>query len=71
MVLHDCASAISIDPKSSKAFYRSALALNALEKWEEAIDACKICLGFDEGNTAVRAQLKRAEDGKLRTAPTE
>ncbi|KAJ7237229.1 hypothetical protein B0H12DRAFT_1204437 [Mycena haematopus] len=36
----NCSKALTLNPKSSKAFYRSALALVALERAEEAFDCC-------------------------------
>ncbi|KAF5363738.1 hypothetical protein D9756_000603 [Leucocoprinus leucothites] len=53
-VLRDCSKAISNNEKCSKAYYRSALALLALERVDEAIDCCKRCLAFDHDNTGVR-----------------
>ncbi|CAK5262761.1 unnamed protein product, partial [Mycena citricolor] len=38
-VLRDCSKAITLNARSSKAYYRSALALVALDRAEEAIDA--------------------------------
>ncbi|TFK94731.1 40S ribosomal protein S7 [Polyporus arcularius HHB13444] len=71
-VLRDCSKAISINPQSSKAYYRSALALVALERYEEALDCCDRCLQFDQGNKGVRAvrekaaKLKEEKDRKER-----
>lgn len=60
-VLRDCANALSKNFKCSKAWYRSALALNALERYEEAIDCCKRCLAYDPENASVKAALAKAE----------
>ncbi|KAI0677475.1 40S ribosomal protein S7 [Trametes maxima] len=71
-VLRDCSKAIGVNPKSSKAFYRSAMALIALERYDEALDCCDRCLDFDKGNKAVQAtrdkaaKLKEAKDRKER-----
>ncbi|KAJ4472153.1 40S ribosomal protein S7 [Lentinula aciculospora] len=65
-VLRDCSKALSSNPKSSKAYYRSAMALIALERLEEAIDCCARCLEFDKHNNGVQDVLKRAT--KLKAA---
>ena len=62
-VLRDCSIAITINNKSSKAYYRSALALVALERYEEAVDSCSRCLGFDSTNRPVLSLKEKA--GKL------
>ncbi|KAI9000943.1 40S ribosomal protein S7 [Trametes punicea] len=59
-VLRDCSKAIGINPKSSKAYYRSALALIALERYDEALDCCDRCLQFDKDNKAVQATREKA-----------
>ncbi|KAF8528683.1 hypothetical protein JB92DRAFT_2862117 [Gautieria morchelliformis] len=64
-VLRDCSKAISLNAQSSKAHYRSAMALLALERFEEAQDCCTRCLDFDPTNTSVRQLLDRAQKGKL------
>jgi tetratricopeptide (TPR) repeat protein len=64
-VLRDCSKVISINPRSSKAHYRSAIALLSLERYEEALDCCTRCLDFDPSNTSVRQLLDRAQKGKL------
>jgi len=63
-VLKDCSKAIMTNPRSSKAHYRSALALMALERFDEAIDCCDRCLQFDEKNKDVRALRQKAENQK-------
>ncbi len=60
-VLKDCSRAITLNPKSSKAFYRSASALVALDRPEEAVDACVRCLSFDPNNAGVKILKHRAE----------
>ena len=62
-VLRDCSVAITMNAKSSKAYYRSALALVALERYEEAVDSCARCLGFDPTNQPVFSLKEKA--GKL------
>jgi tetratricopeptide (TPR) repeat protein len=59
-VLRDCSKALSLNTKSSKAFYRSALALVALERYEEAIDCCTRCLQYDADNNSVQKVLEKA-----------
>ncbi|KAL1944214.1 hypothetical protein VTO73DRAFT_3399 [Trametes versicolor] len=71
-VLRDCSKAIGINPKASKAYYRSALALIALERYDDALDCCDHCLQFDKDNKTVQAarekaaKLKEAKDRKER-----
>jgi tetratricopeptide (TPR) repeat protein len=50
----DCGSAIKINPKNIKAYYRSAKALLALDKIVEADDACARGLALDLENKALR-----------------
>ncbi|KAI0719481.1 40S ribosomal protein S7 [Cerioporus squamosus] len=59
-VLRDCSRAISINSQSSKAYYRSALALVALERYDEALDCCDRCLQFDKDNKGVQAVREKA-----------
>ncbi|KDQ14328.1 hypothetical protein BOTBODRAFT_32794 [Botryobasidium botryosum FD-172 SS1] len=65
-VLRDCSSVLSQNGRSSKALYRSALALKALGRLEEAVDSCERCLAFDTDNKAVRELL-----GRLKVARDE
>ncbi|ORY63073.1 uncharacterized protein BCR38DRAFT_435806 [Pseudomassariella vexata] len=51
----DCASALRINPRNIKAFYRSAKALLAVNRIEEADDACARGLAINENNAALRA----------------
>ncbi|KZT12778.1 40S ribosomal protein S7 [Laetiporus sulphureus 93-53] len=64
-VLKDCSRAILTNPKSSKAHYRSALALIQLERYDEAIDCCDRCLCFDKDNKDVRTLRERARQEKM------
>ncbi|KAG5645754.1 hypothetical protein DXG03_005291 [Asterophora parasitica] len=59
-VLRDCSKALTLNPKSSKAFYRSASALVALDRVEEALDCCDRCLAFDVENKGVLQLRERA-----------
>lgn len=52
-------------PRSSKAFYRSALALLALDRPDEALDSCQRCLAFDANNSVVKTLRDRASKAKL------
>ena len=58
-MLRDCSKALSINPKSSKAFYRSATALVSLGRYDEAEDCCSRCLSYDPNNAAVKAIQQR------------
>lgn len=63
-VLKDCAEAISLNPKASKAYYRSARALFTLDRYVQAVDCCMRCLEFDPENTGVlslRDQASKAQ----------
>ena len=51
----DCAGALKLNPNNVKAFYRSARALLALNKVEQARDACARGLAADEKNAALSA----------------
>lgn len=64
MVLKDCSKALSISPRSSKALYRSATALLALDRLEEALDCCDRCLVSDPRNQAVQSLRSRAQNAK-------
>ncbi|KAI1853214.1 hypothetical protein JX265_000287 [Neoarthrinium moseri] len=51
----DGAAALRLNPKNIKAYYRSAKALLAVDRIEEADDACARGLALDEENKALRA----------------
>ncbi|THH33600.1 hypothetical protein EUX98_g574 [Antrodiella citrinella] len=59
-VLKDCSRALTINPKSSKAYYRSASALISLNRLVEALDCCDRCLQYDPDNANVRALRSKA-----------
>ncbi|GLB33421.1 putative tpr repeat protein [Lyophyllum shimeji] len=63
-VLRDCSKALTLNSRSSKAFYRSASALLALDRTEEALDCCDRCLAFDPGNKGVLQLRDRASQAK-------
>lgn len=64
LVLKDCSRALSVNAKSPKALYRSASALLALDRLEEALDCCDRCLVFDPHNQVVQSLRSRAENAK-------
>ncbi|KAK0231124.1 40S ribosomal protein S7 [Armillaria fumosa] len=64
-VLRDCSKALTLNPKSSKAYYRSAMALVSLRRVDEAIDCCTRCLEYDVDNKGVRGVLERATKIKV------
>jgi tetratricopeptide (TPR) repeat protein len=70
-VLRDCSLAITLNKISSKAYYRSALALLALDRLEEAIDSCDRCLSFDSKNVAVNSVKEKAMKAKQERRKTE
>ncbi|KAJ5052422.1 uncharacterized protein L3040_002171 [Drepanopeziza brunnea f. sp. 'multigermtubi'] len=51
----DCGSVLRINPKNVKALYRSSKALLALDRIEEADDACARGLALDPNNKALQA----------------
>jgi len=70
--LRDCATVLTADDKSSKAYYRSAQALLSLDRIEEALDCCDRCLSYDAGNEGMKtlrdriAKVKEEGDKKER-----
>ncbi|KAF8630218.1 hypothetical protein AX15_003044 [Amanita polypyramis BW_CC] len=64
-VLHDCSKVLTMRPRSSKAYYRSAFALLALERLEEALDCCNRCLSYESENQGVRDVKERIEKAKI------
>ncbi|KAJ9215158.1 hypothetical protein DTO166G4_3236 [Paecilomyces variotii] len=50
----DCASALKVNPKNIKAYYRSSAALLALDKIDEAEDACSRGLQLDPTNKSLQ-----------------
>ncbi|QIW99616.1 hypothetical protein AMS68_005134 [Peltaster fructicola] len=51
----DCAGALRLNPKNVKAWYRAASACLALDKIEEALDACDSGLRFESTNASLKA----------------
>jgi tetratricopeptide (TPR) repeat protein len=54
----DCASALRINPKNIKAYYRSSRALLSLDKILEADDSCARGLSLDPSNKSLQAVAK-------------
>ena len=50
----DCAAALRLNPRNLKAYYRSAKALLAVDRIDEADDMCARGLSFDENNKSLR-----------------
>ena len=55
---------MALNKSSAKAHYRSALALLALGRIEEAIDYCDRCLEFDDGNATIKELRDKAKKAK-------
>ncbi|KAF4456966.1 hypothetical protein F53441_981 [Fusarium austroafricanum] len=51
----DCAAALRLNPRNIKAYFRSARALLAVDRIEEADDVCARGLSLDENNASLRA----------------
>jgi small subunit ribosomal protein S7e len=58
-VLRDCSQAISLNCRSSKAYYRSGSALISLGRIDEALDCCNRCLAFDTDNRGIEVLRER------------
>jgi len=58
----DCAAALRVNPDNVKAYYRSTLALLALDKLEEAEDACMRGLDLDRTNMAIKQLFNKILD---------
>jgi len=63
-VLRDCAAALSANTKCIKAYYRSSIALLALERAKEALDCCDRCLAIDPENISIKGVRERARNLK-------
>lgn len=63
-MLRDCSKVLTLNTKSSKAYYRSATALFALERYEESLDCCERCLEYDPENKGVRSIRDRSAKAK-------
>ncbi|KAG8698647.1 hypothetical protein FRC09_007116 [Ceratobasidium sp. 395] len=65
-VLRDTATVLQTDEKSIKALYRSARALDELERFEEAIDCCKRGLKLEPHNKSLQEECHMAQRGYVR-----
>ncbi|KAG8795034.1 hypothetical protein FRC12_018843 [Ceratobasidium sp. 428] len=62
-VLSQTGEVLDEDPKSIKALYRAARALNELEKFEEALDCCDRALALEPHNKPLQEERRTAERG--------
>lgn len=60
--LNDAKAALAIDPKCIKGYERMAMALLALKKWDEAVEAINKGLEIDPKNATLSKLLKKAQD---------
>ena len=60
-VLRDCAKCLGLNDKNVKALYRSAKALFALDRLDEALDCCDHALAVDPENKAVIQERERCQ----------
>lgn len=67
----DCAAALRLNPKNVKAWYRAASACFALDKIDEAIDACQSGLKYEPHNTALKNLLSKTEQRRDHLAKLE
>ncbi|CAG8516836.1 5122_t:CDS:2 [Paraglomus occultum] len=63
-VLNDCAQALKLNPKNVKAYYRSAKALYALDKMDEALDCCERGLQIEPQNKAFQTEKQKCLNHK-------
>lgn len=63
-VLRDCAKCLELNPRHVKALYRSARALLALDRVEEALDCCEHALAIEPDNAAVKAVREKTQKRK-------
>lgn len=59
-MLKDCSKALALNARSSKAFYRSSMALLALERFVECLDCCDRCLQYDTKNESIAVLRQKA-----------
>ncbi|KAL9623549.1 MAG: hypothetical protein Q9160_002230 [Pyrenula sp. 1 TL-2023] len=62
--IFDCVAALKLNPNNTKALYRCAVALLALERHEEASTVCQRGLDVDEQNIAMKNLLERIKGAK-------
>lgn len=64
-VLKDCAEALKLEPKNTKALLRSARACRSLERYDDARDACDRGLAVDGENAALKTERELAINAKM------
>lgn len=57
----DCTTALQIDPKYDKAYYRRAVALIELGQFSEARDDLNKALELDPDNSRITSEISRLE----------
>jgi len=70
-VLRDCSKALTLNPKSSKAYYRSALACLSLGRLADGLDCCTRCLSYDPSNAGIKSIQERLAKAKEETERKE
>jgi tetratricopeptide (TPR) repeat protein len=67
----DCAAALRLNPRNVKAWYRAASSCLALDKIEEALDACDSGLRYDAHNIALQKLQTKIEHRRDHLAELE
>ncbi|OWB72168.1 hypothetical protein B5S31_g1874 [[Candida] boidinii] len=62
--INECKECLKIQPKNIKAFFRSAKAYFAIEKYDEAIQVLEYAVTIDNKNAAINTLLKTVKDKK-------
>ncbi|TDL29805.1 TPR-like protein [Rickenella mellea] len=70
-VLRDCSKALVLNAKSSKAYYRSAVALLALDRLDDVFDVCDRCLSYDSENVGIRSIRDKAKETRRKRTIVE
>ena len=70
-VTSDCAATLRLNPKNLKAYYRSAMALLALNNVEQAINACMHGLSIDTSNQSLTHVMDEATKRKSTLSAAE
>eukprot|EP01010_Urceolus_cornutus_P000742 NODE_1253_length_1006_cov_288.328109_g964_i0.p1 GENE.NODE_1253_length_1006_cov_288.328109_g964_i0~~NODE_1253_length_1006_cov_288.328109_g964_i0.p1 ORF type:complete len:276 (-),score=82.18 NODE_1253_length_1006_cov_288.328109_g964_i0:178-951(-) len=60
-VISDTSQALAINPKNTKAYLRRAMACEALEKWQKAVDDYKKVMELEPGAQAATEGYRRAQ----------
>jgi small glutamine-rich tetratricopeptide repeat-containing protein alpha len=61
LAVDDCQTALTVDPQFSKAYSRLGLALYALGRYQEAVDAYQKGLELDPNNEIMKQSLEKAK----------